>query len=76
MARATTSRSSLISVGRKPVVPKRRCARPIAAMRLDARIVVEQHAAAAVDLRVDEARHQQVALEIEDALGAARLRSR
>ena len=32
MARATTSRSSLISVGRKPVVPKRRCALAIAAM--------------------------------------------
>ena len=28
-ALTTTSRSSLMSVGRKPVVPKRRCARPI-----------------------------------------------
>ena len=32
VARATTSRSSLIKVGRKPVVPKRRCAAPIALM--------------------------------------------
>ena len=32
MARATMSRSALISVGRKPVVPKRRCAAPMARM--------------------------------------------
>src|SRR5882762_630371 len=32
IARATTSRSALISVGRKPVVPKRRWARPMARM--------------------------------------------
>ena len=56
----TTSRSSLISVGRKPVVPKRRCARPMAAMVSTLGIVVEQHAAAAVHLRVDEAGRQQL----------------
>ncbi|MOA63243.1 hypothetical protein D3C78_1889030 [compost metagenome] len=32
MARSITDRSSLISVGRKPVVPKRRCAAPMRAM--------------------------------------------
>ena len=32
MARPMVSRSSLISVGRKPVVPKRRCAAPMARM--------------------------------------------
>ena len=57
-----------MSVGRKPVVP-------IAAMRaadlddrIDARIIVEQHAAAAVDLRVDESGHEPLAFEIVDAL--------
>ena len=32
--------------------------------------IVEQHAAAAVDLRVDEARSEQTALQIDDQVGA------
>ena len=47
-----------MSVGRKPVVPKRRCARRFRGS-IDRRLVVEEHAAAAVDLRVDETRQQQ-----------------
>ena len=46
-----------MSVGRKPVVPKRRCARADGARCVSTRGgVVEEHAAAAVHLRVDEAR--------------------
>ncbi len=70
MARATTSRSSLISVGRKPVVPKRRCALAIAAMVSHRGIVVEQLAAAAVDLAVDEAGGQQRAAQVDDTVRA------
>ena len=50
---------SVISVGRKPVVPKRRCAAPIAAIPSTVGVVVEQHAAAAIHLHVDEARRDQ-----------------
>ena len=39
-------------------------ARRWCAMRLDVGVVVEQHAAAAVDLGVDEARQQQRAVEV------------
>jgi len=52
--RATMSRSSLMSVGRKPVVPNCRCARPISRMVSMPRFGVEEHAAAAVDLRVEK----------------------
>ena len=41
---------------------------------LDARLVVEQHAAAAVDLRVDEAGQQQFALQIAAAARASAAR--
>jgi hypothetical protein len=41
---------------------------------LDRRHVVEQHAATAVDLRVDEPRHQPTAIEIDDVFtGRARV---
>ena len=53
-----------MSVGRKPVVPKRRWARPISADGIDRRFGVEQHAAAAVYLRVQKARQQQMATEV------------
>ena len=44
-----------MSVGSSAVVPKRRCAATIAAMPSGGRVVVEQHVAAAIDLKVDEA---------------------
>ncbi len=57
-------RSSLIRVGRKPVVPNRRCAAPIARDGRGRRRIVEQHPAAAVDLGVDEAGQQEAAREV------------
>ncbi len=54
-----TARVSVMTVGRKPVVPKARCAAADGRDALDARLIVEEHAAAAVHLNVDEARREQ-----------------
>ena len=43
--------------------------------RLGARVIVEQHAAAAVDLHIDESGQQELPLKIhDDRFGAARIR--
>jgi len=55
---------SVISVGSRPVVPKRRCVAGDRAQRRRRRRVVEQHAAAAVALGVDEPGQEQVAAEV------------
>ena len=70
-AAASTSGASVTTVGRKPVTPSRRCAAAIRGDRLDRRLGVEQHAAAAIDLPVDEAGGEHAAAEI-DLLAAAR----
>ena len=65
---AITERSSLMSVGRNPVVPKRRCAAPMARIASTLGIVVEEHAAAAVHLAVDEPGRRQAPSQVA-ALG-------
>ena len=57
-ASAIVSRVSVMRVGSKPVVPKVRCADAMALMPSTAH-VVEQDAAAAIHLHVDEARREQ-----------------
>ena len=70
--RASTAGASVITVGSSDVVPNRRCAATIAAIVSGVGAVVEQHAAAAVDLPVDETRREHAAAEIDASRRAGR----
>ena len=58
--------ASVMTVGSIPTVPKRRCDGGDGADGLDGGIVVEQRAAAAIHLHVDEARGKKAAAEVAD----------